>query len=74
LAVLAVAYSVVALYYYFRIVVAMFMRKATEAVPLATGVGVKVALAVTLIMTLVIGIYPQPFISMAVEAIRPFFM
>jgi NADH-quinone oxidoreductase subunit N len=74
LAVLAVAYSVVALYYYFRIVVAMFMRKATEAVPLATGVGVKVALAVTLIMTLVIGIYPQPFIAMAVEAIRPFFM
>jgi NADH:ubiquinone oxidoreductase subunit 2 (subunit N) len=74
LAVLAVAYSVVALYYYFRIVVAMFMRKATEAVPLASGVGVKVALAVTLIMTLVIGIYPQPFIAMAVEAIRPFFM
>ncbi len=74
LAVLAVAYSVVALYYYFRIVVAMFMRKATEAVPLATGVGVKVALAATLIMTLVIGIYPQPFILMAREAIQPFFM
>jgi NADH-quinone oxidoreductase subunit N len=74
LAVLAVAYSVVALYYYFRIVVAMFMRKAAEAVPLATGVGVKVALAVTLSMTLVIGIYPQPFISMAREAIQPFFM
>ena len=74
LAVLAVAYSVVALYYYFRIVVAMFMRKAAEAVPLATGVGVKVALAVTLSMTLLIGIYPQPFISMAREAIQPFFM
>jgi NADH-quinone oxidoreductase subunit N len=74
LAVLAVAYSVVALYYYFRIVVAMFMRKAGEAVPLATGVGVRVALAVTLSMTLVIGIYPQPFILMAREAIRPFFM
>jgi NADH-quinone oxidoreductase subunit N len=74
LAVLAVTYSVVALYYYFRIVVAMFMRKATEAVPLATGVGVKVALAATLSMTLVIGIYPQPFILMAREAIRPFFM
>jgi NADH-quinone oxidoreductase subunit N len=74
LAVLAVAYSVVALYYYFRIVVAMFMRKAAEAIPLATGVGVKVALAVTLTMTLVIGIYPQPFILMAREAIRPFFM
>jgi NADH-quinone oxidoreductase subunit N len=74
LAVLAVGYAVVALYYYFRIVVAMFMRKAAEAIPLATGVGVKVALAITLGMTLVVGIYPQPFISMAREAIRPFFM
>jgi NADH:ubiquinone oxidoreductase subunit 2 (subunit N) len=37
-------------------------------------VGVRVALAITVSMTLVIGIYPQPFISMAREAIRPFFM
>jgi NADH-quinone oxidoreductase subunit N len=74
LAVLAVAYSVVALYYYFRIVVAMFMRNAAEAVPLATSVGVKVALAVSLTMTVVVGVYPQPFILMAREAIRPFFM
>jgi NADH:ubiquinone oxidoreductase subunit 2 (subunit N) len=69
-----VAYAVVALYYYFRIVVAMFMRKAAEAIPLASSVGVRVALAITLSMTLAVGIYPQPFISMAREAIRPFFM
>jgi len=25
-------------------------------------------------MTLVVGVYPQPFISIAREAIRPFFM
>jgi NADH-quinone oxidoreductase subunit N len=73
LAVLAVAYAVVALYYYFRIVVAMFMKKAPDAVPLATGFGLRVALGVTLAMTLVIGIYPQPFIAMAREAVRPFF-
>jgi NADH:ubiquinone oxidoreductase subunit 2 (subunit N) len=52
----------------------MFMRKAAEAVPLATSAGIRVALAVTLCMTLVVGIYPQPFISIAREAIRPFFM
>ena len=74
LAVLAVAYSVVALYYYFRIVVAMFMKKAPDTVPLATGFGVRVALGVALVMTLVIGIYPQPFIAMAREAVRPFFL
>lgn len=73
LAVLAVAYAVVALYYYFRIVVAMFMKKATDVVPLATGTGLSVALGVTLSMTLIVGVYPEPFIILAREAVRPFF-
>ena len=74
LAVLAVAYAVVALYYYFRIVVVMFMKKAPEAVPLATGIGMSVALGVTLSLTLMIGVYPEPFIVLAREAVRPFFL
>ena len=73
LAVLAVAYTVVALYYYFRIVVAMFTKKAPDTIPLATSPGVRLALAITFGMTLIIGIYPQPFILMAREAVRPFF-
>ena len=73
LAVLAVAYAVVALYYYFRIVVAMFMKKVPDAVPLATGTGLSVALGVTLSLTLIVGIYPEPFIVLAREAVRPFF-
>jgi NADH-quinone oxidoreductase subunit N len=72
LAVLAVAYAVVALYYYFRIVVAMFMKKAPDTVPLATGPGLKLALGVALSATLVIGVYPQPFIVWAQQAVRPF--
>src|SRR5437667_1564609 len=72
LAVLAVGYAVVALYYYFRIVVVMFMKKAPDAVPLAIGPGLKVALAVSVRATLVIGIYPEPFILWAQQAIRPF--
>jgi NADH-quinone oxidoreductase subunit N len=71
LAILAVAYAVVALYYYFRIVVVMFMKKAPDAVPLATSPGLKIALAVALSATLLIGIYPQPFIVWAQQAIRP---
>jgi NADH-quinone oxidoreductase subunit N len=74
LAVLGVAYAVVALYYYFRIVVVMFMKKAPDTVPLATSPGLAVALGVTVAMTLWVGIYPQPFIVMAREAIRPFFL
>ncbi|MGH2362642.1 MAG: NADH-quinone oxidoreductase subunit N [bacterium] len=73
LAVLAVAYAVVALYYYFRIVVVMFMKKAPDEVPLATGRGMSVALGVTLSLTLIIGVYPEPFIVLAREAVRPFF-
>jgi NADH-quinone oxidoreductase subunit N len=73
LAVLAVIYAVVALYYYFRIVVVMFMRGATDTVPLAVGPGLRLALGISMAFTLLIGIYPQPFIVMAQEAIRPFF-
>jgi len=73
LAVLGVAYAVVALYYYFRIVVAMFMKKAPDTVPLATSPGLTTAVWVALGMTLVIGLYPQPFILLAREAVRPFF-
>ena len=73
LAVLGVAYAVVALYYYFRIVVVMFMRRPLDEVPYATSVGLRVALGVTLAMTLLIGIYPQPLIVIAREAVRPFF-
>ena len=74
LAVLAVAYSVVAVYYYFRLVVAMFMKKTAETAPLAFSPGISIALAVTLSMTLLVGLYPEPFIVLAREAIRPFFL
>jgi len=73
LAVLGVAYAVVALYYYFRIVVAMFMKKAPDTVPLATSPGLSIAMGVAVIFTLLIGIYPEPFINIASEAVRPFF-
>jgi NADH-quinone oxidoreductase subunit N len=74
LAVLGVAYAVVALYYYFRIVVVMFMKKAPDTVPLSSSFGLTLALTATVMMTLWIGIYPEPFIRMAVEAVRPFLL
>jgi len=73
LAVLGVGYAVVALYYYFRIVVVMFMKSPLDKVPLASSLGLRVALGVTLAMTLLIGIFPQPIIVMAREAVRSFF-
>jgi NADH:ubiquinone oxidoreductase subunit 2 (subunit N) len=54
----------VAIYYYFRIVRSMFVGLLAERTPVATSFGLKLALAITGIMTLAIGIYPQPFLNL----------
>ena len=72
LAVIAVLYIVVAIYYYFRIVVAMFMKPAPDAERLSFSSGILVTLAVTLVLTLGIGVLPNWFILKAEQAVRPF--
>ena len=72
LAVIAVLYIVVAIYYYFRIVVAMFMKTAPDAERLSFSSGILVTLAVTLVLTLGIGVLPNWFILKAEQAVRPF--
>jgi NADH-quinone oxidoreductase subunit N len=65
LAVIATLYAAVAIYYYFRIVKSMFVSELREKAPMATSFGMRVALAVSGVMTLVIGIYPEPFLRLA---------
>jgi len=65
LAVIGVLYAVVALYYYFKIVRSMFSREVVEPAPMASSFGLRVALAASGILTLVIGIYPEPFLRLA---------
>jgi NADH-quinone oxidoreductase subunit N len=65
LAVIATLYVAVAIYYYFKIVRSMFTREETEKSPVATSFGLRVALGVSGLMTLVIGIYPEPFLRLA---------
>jgi NADH-quinone oxidoreductase subunit N len=65
LAVVATLYVAVAIYYYFKIVRSMFVREQSDKTPMATTFGLRVALAVTGVLTLVIGIYPEPFLQMA---------
>jgi NADH-quinone oxidoreductase subunit N len=65
LAVIATLYVAVAIYYYFRIVRSMFVRDLTEPAPLSTSFGLRLALAVSGILTLGIGIYPEPFLRLA---------
>jgi len=65
LAVVAALFVAVAIYYYFRIVRAMFVSEPVEEAPLATSFGLRVALVVTGLLTLGIGIYPEPFLQFA---------
>lgn len=69
LAVIAVLNAAISVYFYFRIVVAMFMRDATEKTGLTYSPGLLTALAVAIFFTLFIGVYPDPFIAMARQAV-----
>ena len=65
LALIGALYIVPALYYYFRVVVHAWLRDPSgEARPHVTP-GQSVALAVMCVVTLVAGVYPEPFIRMA---------
>jgi NADH-quinone oxidoreductase subunit N len=69
LAVIGTLYVAVAIYYYFKIVRSMFIGESTEKAPLATSFGLRLALGVTGFLTLAIGIYPQPFLWLALPSI-----
>jgi NADH-quinone oxidoreductase subunit N len=68
LAVIAVLNAAISIYFYLRIVVAMFMRDATEKTGLALSPGIMTTMFVAVIFTLLIGLYPDPIISMARQA------
>jgi len=65
LAVIATLYVAVAIYYYFRVVKTMFVGELTEKAPLATSFGLRVALGITGVLTLAVGIYPEPLLRLA---------
>jgi NADH-quinone oxidoreductase subunit N len=65
LAVIGTLYAAVAIYYYFKIVKSMFTREEVEASPVASSFGLRLALGVSGVLTLVIGIYPEPFLRLA---------
>jgi NADH-quinone oxidoreductase subunit N len=58
----AVLYALFGLYYYLKIANAMLMRESTETERLPISAGMRVALGITALATIVIGVYPEPFI------------
>jgi NADH-quinone oxidoreductase subunit N len=65
LAIVATLYVAVAIYYYFKIVRSMFVRDEVQETPLATSLGLRLALGASGLLTLAIGIYPEPFLRLA---------
>jgi NADH-quinone oxidoreductase subunit N len=71
-AVVGVLMSAVSLYYYFRIVMFMYQRTETAATPAPLREPALVgAIVLCFIATLVLGIYPAPFIEFAKSAMLP---
>ena len=62
LASLGVVYSLFGLYYYLKIANAMLMRAPMETERLPVSLGMRCAVGVTALATIVIGVYPEPFI------------
>jgi NADH-quinone oxidoreductase subunit N len=62
LAAAAVLYALFGLYYYLKIANAMLMREPLETERLPVSLGMRAALGVTALATIVIGVYPEPFI------------
>jgi NADH-quinone oxidoreductase subunit N len=71
-AVIAALNVAVGLYYYLRVVVAMFISEPSADTGLSLSPALVSVLAVTLALTLLIGLYPDPFIAMARSAAAPF--
>ena len=70
LAVIAALYIVPALYYYFRIVVAAWLKAPGDAPRPVVSAAQAVALTVTVFVSLAAGLYPEPFAQLARYAIN----
>ncbi|MFN3322168.1 MAG: NADH-quinone oxidoreductase subunit N [Bryobacteraceae bacterium] len=65
LAAVAALYVAVSVYYYFRIVRSMFQGDAPASPPLAAGFGLRLALGLAAVLTVAMGVYPEPFLQLA---------
>ena len=69
LAVAGVLNSVISLYYYFNLVRLMFFLPAKDESSLQIPRSLVLAVSVTMAMTLLMGLYPQPFIDLATRSV-----
>lgn len=64
LVLLAVVTSLIGIYYYFRIIIAMYLKSSEKTGPVYVPVLNRIVLAVCLVMTVAMGIFPDVFIRL----------
>ena len=72
LVVVAVIFSAISAYFYLRFVMYMYMKEPKVAVSLTTSPGTGVALGITAVAVLLIGILPSFLLELAKAAIKGF--
>ncbi|MFA6056261.1 MAG: NADH-quinone oxidoreductase subunit N [Thermodesulfovibrionales bacterium] len=72
LIIVAVIFSAISAFFYLRIIMYMYMRDPKVAVPLTTSFSNGIALAITTVAVLVIGVFPTMFVEFAKAALKGF--
>jgi NADH-quinone oxidoreductase subunit N len=72
LVVVAVMFSAISAYFYLRIVIYMYMRDPKETVVLSTSFSNGIALGITAVAVLFIGVMPSFLLDLAKAAIKGF--
>ena len=68
LVIVAVLASVIAFFFYLRVIVAMYMEEPVDEAVSMPGLSVRASVAIAALITIVIGIVPGPLLSLAGEA------
>ncbi|MBM3726250.1 MAG: NADH-quinone oxidoreductase subunit N [Acidobacteria bacterium] len=71
LAAVGAIFAAAGLYYYFRLVKTMFGGRELAGEPLAASMGTRVAMVSTAVVTLGLGLYPEPLLQLALLPVKP---
>lgn len=74
LALIGLVMSMVSVYYYLRVVLVMYRGKPQDNSPIKISMPVKITLLVTMIMSILLGVYPGPLSDLVNSASLSFFM
>ena len=59
---------VISLYYYLTVVKKMYINEPTDSAPLTVSAPLKATICISVVGTLLLGVYPKPFIDWAASA------